>query len=447
MSAIDLVVRFCGGGMLAALAVLLAACVANPQEKVTGSATEIIQPAAAPVENVSNFTEILECVGRQVGALGSRTLYVGNDEIANETGIREGLPESGRSMLQSAFATISEHANGKVRWYAWSTKQVGGVLDRASTIKSQMLQGRGLNAEMPDFFIVGAITQYEKNAKRAARDADIKILSSSLGDSDSASVSVLGTSLTLNSLRSVGLEVYRGIKSDNLILVKESDSSTGLMLGTTKVGGVGFNVSFTQKEGVSAALMNLMQMAAIEIVGKFYKDDFSYRTCLEPATRKNVIASLGWKKSFDAGRDDAPLQVQRPRVKLQPANEGVADGVPLKLVATSPESGFLYCFYNMASGRMVRIFPNRYVQENFLKGGVPASIPGDGRLKLIPEKGQAESVACIFSRVDAGAIVAAESSLMPNREQSIERLLAKFAEHLGESVYAVASFQFGGGGR
>lgn len=425
-------------------AAFISACGVAPEQRVNEAATEMINPTVAPIENVSNFTEILECIGRQVSTFGTKTLYVGNDEIANETGVREGLPESGRSMLQSAFATISEHSNGKVRWYAWSTKQVGGVLDRASTVKSQMLQGRGLNVEMPDFFIVGAITQYEKNAKRATRDADIKISSSSLGDSASASVSVLGTSLTLNSLHSVGLEIHRGIKSDNLILVKESDSSTGLMLGSTKVGGVSFNISLTRKEGVSAALMNLMQLAAIEIVGKYYKDDFNYRTCLEPGTRKGVVSVLGWKKTYGSEGIVPALEVRRPRFKVRPSNGSVVYGAPLSLIVTSPENGFLYCFYSLASGQMVRIFPNKYIQDNFLKDGSAISIPGDRRLQLIPERARLEEVTCIFSRVDAGAIVAAESSLIPSGKQSVRGLLSKFDEYLAANAYSVTSLQLGG---
>lgn len=433
--------RYCRILLAGATTLLINGCGVNPEQRVEGSPTEAIAPTAIPVENVSNFTDILECVGRQVGALGTKTLYVGNDEIANETGIKEGLPESGRSMLQSAFASISEHSNGKVRWYAWSTRQVGSVLDRASTVKSQMLQGRGLNVEMPDYFIVGAITQYEKNTKRATRDADLKIKSSSIGDSASASVSVLGTSLTLNSLRSVGIEVYRGIKSDNLILVKESDSSSGLMLGTTNVGGISFNVSLTRKEGVSAALMNLMQLAAIEITGKFYKDDFNYRTCLEPVSRKAVALTLGWKKNYGDTGSLPPIEVEPPKFRIRVGS--IVPGTPLDLVVTSPERGFLYCFYSMASGHMVRIYPNKYMQENFIKEGESLSIPGDLRLKLIPERGKNETVTCIFSRVDAGAIVAAESSLLPSRRQNIEGVMSKFDEYLASTSYSVMSTRIG----
>lgn len=411
----------------------LVACGTAPLNRLDKSPIEAVTISSTPQENVNNFTEVLQCVGTQIAIHGSKRLLVGNDQIRNESGVRDGVPESGRTMLQSAFSTLVEHSNGKVVWAGWSTS-VNTTVNAGFAQENKAWGKNSFVNETAEFSIFGAITQFEKSIQKAGRDANITIGANRIGSYESADLSVLATNLTLHDNRHANFAIYKGIQANHVLTMRAVDDESGIILGTANVGGIGFNVSMVRKESVGSTLMNLMQLGAIEITGKFYKDDFDYRHCLIPSTRQTILSNTAWKKQFVAENQVQPTK--KLSLKLQLLKEP-AYGQPLLMKASANDSAHLYCFYNMADTSMVRIFPNSHVQNNKIEVGKGAVIPDEKlRVKLILERGKNESVTCIASTVDIARLVTANSSAIPSKQFSIDRLIQQLIEYVSAPAFA-----------
>ena len=411
----------------------LVACGTAPVNRLDKTPIEAVSISSTPQENVNNFTEVLQCVGTQIAIHGSKRFLVGTDQIRNESGVRDGVPESGRTMLQSAFSTLVEHSNGKVVWAGWSTS-VNTAVNAGFAQENKAWGKDSFVNETAEFSIFGAITQFEKSIQKAGRDANITIGANRIGSYESADLSVLATNLTLHDNRHANFALYKGIQANHVLTMRAVDDASGIMLGTANVGGIGFNVSMVRKESVGSALMNLMQLGAIEIAGKFYKDDFDYRHCLTPSSRQTILSNTAWKKQFVAENQMQPTK--KLSLKLQLLKEP-AYGQPLLMKASANDAAHLYCFYNMADTSMVRIFPNSHVQNNQIGVGKSAVIPDEKlRVKLMPERGKNESVTCIASTVDIARLVTANSSAIPSKQFSIDRLLQQLIEYVSAPAFA-----------
>lgn len=409
--------------------ILIGGCVSNPEQKLDKNPISAATIEAVPVENITTFEPILKCVGAQISAYGTKRFYVGADEIRNESGADKGVPGSARSMLQSAFASLVEHSNGRVMWSGWSSSVSTGTL--GGMIQEQAQQKpKSFITDTPDFSILGAITQFENNLQRAGTDIGIKISDSRLGISEGASLSLLATALSLHDNRQSNLALYKGIQSNNVITVKSVDEDKGLLLGSTKVGGFQFDVTMQKKESVGSALMRLMQLAAIEITGKYYRDDFDYGQCLDSEERKKLLRDLA---GITSNKDQAIPQHRAPPKKLSisiksNANSGYfRPGEIIKTSVTPNDNGYLNCFYEMSNRKLVKIYPNKYIHESLVQDGQTIHIPGDDRIRITAEESlhsnHKERIMCLLSRTNPNQILNRIVTNVPTDKYNIEDII------------------------
>lgn len=397
-----------------------------PIDRLESSATKAIAPSGAIEENTTDFNDVLSCVGAQVAAYGSKQFYVGNDRINNETGVKDGIPDSARTMLQSAFGILVEKSAGKIVWSGFGSGMENSVI--ASFINENVNAKKLKSFDTPEYIISGAISQFEKDAQKATRDADLKVYSSGLGNSEGANISVLGTNLTLLSALSGNYAMYKGIQSNNILKIMSVDSSSGLMLGYAKIGGVGLNVAMQKKEGISAALMQLMQLGAAEITGKFYRDDFDYRQCLDKDERKNILANLAGNIGDHVAMGKNALIKPLGISMTSNSEDGYfKNGEVVKLTVTSNENGYLNCFYSMDNGKSVKIYPNKYAHESLIQDRHVISVPGDDRIKITAERAssgkQKERVTCLFSRVNPSSVLNSMIGTIPTDKYCVDDVI------------------------
>lgn len=338
---------------------------APPNERIAQNAVSAIPKASKVEANTNDLTEVLSCVGAQVAAYGTKPFYVGNDRIVNETGVKEGIPESARTMLQSAFATLVEQSNGKVVWSGWSTS-VDNELVRSTLKENRALATGGDNSQnqpqplgkreytfdTPQYFIVGSISQFEKDLQRAARDGNAKGKTAELANSEVASLSLLATSMTLMRLTSDNMAMHKGIQSSNVLKVTTEEDSSSLFGGIASIAGISLNVAIQKKEPVSGALMQLMQAGAIEITGKFYQDDFDYRGCLHKESRRQILGKLTGNNASNEEQSKESLLIHAVNARLpQPSMILFAKGTynhgdKVVVDAQGRDNGYLNCFYS-----------------------------------------------------------------------------------------------------
>lgn len=264
----------------------MSGCAATaPGDRLDGNPNGIITPKGAVEEDITELDDVLSCVGVQVALYGKVKFYVSNDRVSNpfkDTGV----PESGSIYLQEAFSTLVNKSQDKIVFAGYNLDSNNEVVNGHIRENQQQRKIRG--NDTPEYIIAAAISHYEKDAQKANGDIDMKAFLNWFGSSNGANASVLGTHLTLKDARSANLKLT-GISSKQLIVIRSSDSSAGMMMGSAKVGGVGLNMAMQKREGIGAALAQLMKIGAIEITGKFYEDDFDYRRCLNKDERKEIL--------------------------------------------------------------------------------------------------------------------------------------------------------------
>lgn len=256
----------------------------SPGARIDGKASKIIAPKGAVEEDITELDDVLSCVGVQVALYGKVKFYVSNDRVSNpfkDTGV----PESGSIYLQEAFSTLVNKSQDRIVFAGYNLDSNNEVVN--GHIRENQQQRKLRSLDTPEYIIAASISHYEKDAQKANGDIDMKAFLNWFGASNGANASVLGTHLTLKDARSGNLKLT-GISSKQLIAIRSSDSSAGMMMGNANVGGVGLNMAMQKREGIGAALAQLMKIGAIEITGKFYEDDFDYRQCLNKNERKKI---------------------------------------------------------------------------------------------------------------------------------------------------------------
>lgn len=132
------------------------------------------------------------------------------------------------------------------------------------------------------------------------------------------------------------------------------------------------------------------------------------------ATHSQPMQAEPLKLSLTSDRGNRPIY--RPRETLQ-------------AVVDLTRDGFLYCYYRDAGGSIARIFPNRFIPQPLVRGGMPMGLPGDTvPFKIRFDKsGARETVLCLASERDIALPPELKSSdLVPLRVGGLDDIVQAF---------------------
>ena len=283
-------------GAVIVMGLFLASC--ETQRKVASNPLEVAAKSK-PVRNISNFDASLACMDRLIPSYVNEPVIVMAETIQNESGIKKGLPESANNMLISALSKISR-TNKLIRYVSINAKQ--NNLEAAFRLRSKELAGKQKNkSEMmyaPRYFITGAITQVSQDASRSSKDvgvgASFKQFEGFAGTSNQNSMSTIALDLNMGSV--YNKQILPGVTSNNIMPVYKKSDGTDLMIGFVGLGNIDFSMEFRSNEGIGSALRALVDLAAIELMGKFL--NMPYENCLmnadsiETALQENKTGAL-----------------------------------------------------------------------------------------------------------------------------------------------------------
>lgn len=114
-------------------------------------------------------------------------------------------------------------------------------------------------------------------------------------------------------------------------------------------------------------------------------------------------------------------------------------GERLALNAQVSDDGYLYCYYSDETGKIARIFPNRYTPDPFLNAGQRVDIP-DGKAQFsieFTDPGTRQEVLCLASRRELGVKLPASfkvADLEPVGVSSFEEVVQAFQSLDRESL-------------
>jgi hypothetical protein len=249
----------------------------------------------APTRVMTNFSTALRCMDRQLADFGIRDLRVMVEDLNDKTAK---VPAGATDMFISAISQMTTRSQAlKFKAFGDDTKNLSAFLRQAGT------KGPYQPENLPDYVIRGSISQFDdnivkKNVDLGASLGDAKTTFLSAGFTRSATGRELGMDLSV--IRSADLSLVPGVTSRNSMFLMSTGTGLDTEAGYKKLG-VNFLTSLSKMEGNSRALRNLIELSAIELVGRLVR--VPYWRCLDvPNDNTEVNAEIeDWHEGLWSG--------------------------------------------------------------------------------------------------------------------------------------------------
>lgn len=257
------------GALLAAL--LGSACAFTPPEETHYAS----RPKVVPVRNLTSFSESLRCMDNLFAAFGVRNVVVTSQGIPDATGeIKTGTKE----MLISAISRMSQ-SSGAFTFVDFDQSQL-------DVNALQSLVGFTSTFVVPNYYIRGAISQLDEQVISENVGGGISIGDADAGAAVNQVMSMVSVDLNMGDL--ISRQIIPGTSATNQIAVRRTGKSldAGGSLDNPSLG-LNINVTFNKSEGMHQAVRTLVELGAVETLGKLTQ--VPYWRCLQIAQTNPAI--------------------------------------------------------------------------------------------------------------------------------------------------------------
>ena len=301
----------------------LAGCATNPQEAIN-----IAKPKTLPARNLTNFSDSLRCMDQLFLQFSRRGMVITSAGIPDETAV---ISAGTKDMLISAISRMSRKSE------AFTFVDYDATQTDVHSL--QGLAGFSEDFVIPDFYIRGAITQLDGAIVEEAVSASVDYDAgfglpeestetkrkgiSSAGFNASADQIVSVVSLDLNIGDLVTRQIISGMSAHNSIAVAQNTIQGGLGGQISKLGA-SFNVSLGKAEGLHQAVRTLIELSAIEVLGKLAEVPF-WRCLQVDHTNPAVVAEA--KAWFDGMSKAEKIAFVQGALSEQGIHRGAETGV------------------------------------------------------------------------------------------------------------------------
>lgn len=224
-------------------------------------------PNGAPYKSITSFSDSLSCMDNLLSAANIKDIPVMVEDLEDKT---EAVKVGVRDMLVSAISEMTYKSHGvKLVLYGKDTGNLISFMKAANNNK--------VYEKMPLFDIQGSISQFDKGIAMA--DGSVGLFSrreGGVGGSHGSSLNVIA--LDLNVVRTDDMSVVPGVSSRNSVAIFQRGDSLDADATINKFG-IYFDLNLTRNEGQAQAVRSLVELAAVEIVGKL--THLPYERCLK----------------------------------------------------------------------------------------------------------------------------------------------------------------------
>jgi hypothetical protein len=248
------------------------------QQKVAVSANEVAKGKAAPFQTVTNFSGAVRCMDAMLVDYGVRDIGILVEDLEDQT---KKVSVGTKDMLLSTLSDMTRRSRAlRIVAYGGDSKNIVGFLQAA--------ERKDAFSNVPQFDIRGSITQFDDNLARGTRDAGVGAGDwFNVGVSSSSSARMLG--LDLNILNTSDLSLVSGVTSKNGVVIFSQGEGVDGEARFKKLG-INYSTSFSKSEGNSVAMRNLIELAAVELIGKLTK--VPYWKCLGASAEEESVRAL-----------------------------------------------------------------------------------------------------------------------------------------------------------
>ena len=296
----------------ASILVVISGCASHnrlPDKAATTDARITATPDAAPQRSITNFTESLQCMDQMLKRYNIANVMVGAQEVADVKSDIAGT----KDMLTTALSTMNR-TSGAVRVVALAS-------DLADVVSYHNYHKDKKTFSAPDYFIRLSAPQIDKGVEVDQVGGAIRVQNAFGFERSQDRISSV-VSLDINAGLVKNLQYLPGVYSSNSIAVVRRGSATDVSGEIRKLGAI-FYVSDDNSEGFHHSVRTLIELGAIEVIGKLTRTP--YWECLDisptsPDVQRQVrdwYGALSW--------EELAVFVQR-KLKAKGLYNGIDDG-------------------------------------------------------------------------------------------------------------------------
>jgi hypothetical protein len=279
------------------------------------------RPVVRPTRALTSFSESLSCMDRMLRESQIPTTLITSKQIPD---FSAKVPAAAKDMIVTSLSQMSRlsHAFRYVDYEVDISRQ-----DTVQNLTTILLNNNQMQLQRPALYVSGAIAYVDQGVISNRFDAGTSAARLDTGYSQSRNATVLGLELHLGDFRTRTL--IPGLDSANEVII--GGAGQGLDLAG-RIGdyGVKFNVGRDYALGTGGALRTLIDLAMIEMVGKWARVPYWQCLTLEQTHPEFQRQMLDWYQ------EGSPL-VHNKLVQRSLISQGYLGANGTELAENSPE--------------------------------------------------------------------------------------------------------------
>lgn len=227
------------------------------------------RPVVRPTRSVSSFSDSLMCMDHMLRAAQVPTTLITSKQVIDYS---SRVPVAAKDMIITSLSQMSRLSNA-FRYVDYEVDIVRQ--DTVQNLTTILLNNNLMQLQRPALYVSGAIAFVDQNVATNRFDAGTSASRLDTGYSRNRSATVIGLEMHLGDFRTRTL--IPGLDSANEVVI--GSGSQGLdVAGRIGSYGVNFNVGRDYALGAGGAMRTLIDLATIELVGKWAR--VPYWQCL-----------------------------------------------------------------------------------------------------------------------------------------------------------------------
>lgn len=426
------------GGWLAGLAclsgaMLLGGC-ATPADSRNDAnfqsyASAADRPVVRPVRSVSSFSDSLMCMDRMFREAQIPTTLITSKQIPD---FSTRVPVATKDMIITALSQMSRLSNA----FRYVDYEVDiARQDTVQNLTTILLNNNQIQLQRPALYFSGAIAFVDQNVINNRFEIGTSASRLDTGYSKNRNATIIGLELHIGDFRSRTL--IPGLDSANEVILATGGQGLDLA-GRISRYGVQFNVGRDYTQGAGAAVRTLVELATIELVGKWARVPYWQCLTLEQTHPDFQRQLRDW---YDEG---SPL-VHNKLVQRSLISQGYLGEHGTQLAENSPEFVAALGKFQADSGMAVSGVVDFPTYDKALRNFV--ALGKDGKLVQVgwtpthaSPLASAAGTTAVASRPAMARVAYGASAPARNIDLQIENvLLGRTAFEVGEQIFLSAT--------
>ena len=232
-------------------------------------ATTMNRPAVRPVRSISSFSESLSCMDQMLRAAELPTTLISSKAFPDYSGK---VPVAVKDMVVTSLSQMS-HLSNAFRYVDYEVDIARQ--DTVQNLTTILLNNNQMQLQRPALYVSGAVAFVDQNVASQRATAGLSGDRVDIGGSKSNTATVVALEAHLGDFRS--RTIIPGLDSANEVVIGGAGDGLDLA-GRIGTYGVRFNVGRDYAMGTGGAMRTLVDLAMIELVGKWAR--VPYWQCL-----------------------------------------------------------------------------------------------------------------------------------------------------------------------